>query len=481
MERQKKIGVLRWSYILAWSNQGISIAAMFILARVLGPEAFGIVTIAMIFISLIEMLVDSGMALAIVQRSEIKEQDLHSIFWLNFFISIFLTAICYFAARKYGSISSNPQEANIFMALCPLILFKGLTVVQYGLAQRSQNFKALAMRGAGASMVGGLSGIIAAIVGAGVWSLVFQHLVTGFFSLLLLWRVSEWRPEFRFSLHRIKPFVKFSLGVLISQIGSFTSRNADVLLMKVFFGDAAVGIMRLAMRLISLAIDLIVRPVQMVALSTLAANQGDRDSFNQQQIRLIRQSSMLMLPAMMVMVLSADLLSEVLGAKWGAAETAIQILSLIGVSRALTLLSGPSLLAMGRSNAVAAGNWVQGGLMVGIIALVGWFSKNLNLDSQIIAIAGAKTACTVLIIVPIQTAFLVRLSGLHMKEIISAMTPAIKISIGTLAGGTTIYCILYAFGQPAVIRNVAMAVTGSTLAFLFLFDARRRGQLELLR
>ena len=98
-------------------------------------------------------------------------------------------------------------------------------------------------------------GVAAALLGAGIWSLVAQQLVVGVVGLILLWIVGSWRPRFRFSTSHARELLGFSLQVFAGNLGTWLTRRADVVLMGIFFGPVTVGLYRLGDRMVDALLD----------------------------------------------------------------------------------------------------------------------------------------------------------------------------------------------------------------------------------
>jgi len=476
LKRRSSRDALKWSYILAWVTKGINIVSLFVLAKLLGPEAFGVAALAMTFVMLIEVIVDSGLMMAIVQRKDLDPRDLDSLFWLNIAISVVLALLGYLGSDLLGWVVDNKEVPLMFAALSPLILVKGLTVVQMGLAQRNMMFKTLAIRGATGAAIGGIAAVIAALAGLGIWSLIVQYLTTALISLVMLWRLGDWRPTMRFEWKRATSFFHFSSGIVSSQIAVFAANHADVFVMGALFGEAAVGIFRLALRVVNLAVDMLVRPVQVVATPRLAGLQHDPAALRAETLRLLRKSTLLMLPAMAALAASAELCSVLLGSRWQSAESAIRILTILGVVKSATLLSGPVLLALGRSHTAAIGSWTSCFVTVAIVLLVGMLTRNQDPTAQVDAIAWARAAALTLFVAPVQCFFMGRMIQLTIPSLALAIAPGVIAAIATLTVGMTLQASTQALGASEPISASCAAFSSMLTAAAIVVLLRRRSR-----
>ncbi|MFM7260864.1 MAG: lipopolysaccharide biosynthesis protein [bacterium] len=471
--KSKTRSALRWSYALTWSTKAINIVSMVILARILGPESFGVAALALVFVLFIEMFAESGLAPAIVQRKDLEPEDLDSIFWLNMALAIPLAIAGYAASDLLGHLVKDEQVPGMFAALSPLILFRGLCVVQFALAQRELRFKDLAIRGAASTAVGSVAGIGSALGGLGIWSLVVQYLVTDLLSTVLLWRLGTWRPRMRFEFRRARSFLHFSSGVIVSQVAVFASNQSDVLVMGALFGPKAVGIFRLAMRVVNILVDMLIRPVQAIALPRLSALCANPDAMRAEVLRLMRFSSLAMLPAMGALVVGAEAVTSILGPRWEAAATAMRVLAFIGVAKSMSLLTGPTMLALGRSHVVAAGSIGQCFITIAAIVCAGLWAEGRSDDVQVLSVAAARAGVFLLLVMPLQLRFLSRAAGIPATHMLRAIQPGLQALALTLAIGFGVAWICHALGLSQMAASWSSAIASGATAAVLVVRARK--------
>jgi teichuronic acid exporter len=464
---------LRWSYAMTWATKAVNIVTMIVLARILGPESFGVVALALVFVLFIEMFAESGLAPAIVQRKDLSPEDLDSIFWLNIALALPLAILGYAASDLLGHLVSDEQVPGMFAALSPLILFRGLSVVQMALAQREMRFKDLALRSTCSAVLGGIAGISCALADVGIWSLVAQAIVGEVASFLLLWHLGEWRPRLRFELRRAISFFRFSSGVIVSQIAVFASNQSDVLVMGAMFGPKAVGVFRLAMRVVNILLEMLVRPVQAIALPHLSSLRDDPTSLQREVLALMRLSSLAMLPAMGALIVGAEALTSLLGARWEAAAAAMRVLAFIGVAKSMSLLTGPTMLALGRSHVVALGSIGQCAITVAAVVCAGLWAKGRSDDDQVMAVAAARAGVFLLVVMPFQLRYMSRATGIAPRKILRAVAPGAQAFVLTVVVGLAAEYGARSLGFDRMVAIWAGALAGGLVAGLLLLRTRR--------
>ena len=192
--RQKAAKGVAWSAIENLGTQAIYFVVFLVLARLLQPEEFGLVSLAGVFISFMMVFADQGLSDAIVQRQDLEPEHLDTAFWINLGICALLAIFTFAAAGSVSSFFHQPQLKPIIAWLSLSFLFNGFSSVQQSLLRRQLAFRALAVRSLVATFASGIVGVVMALMGFGVWSLVAQQLINRVLAILGLWWASDWRP-----------------------------------------------------------------------------------------------------------------------------------------------------------------------------------------------------------------------------------------------------------------------------------------------
>ena len=446
---------IKWAYVLTGAQRGVAMLMTFVLAVVLGPKYFGIAAMAMAYIIFIEMLVAQGMGAAIIQRKNLSGEQLDSIFWLIGAASLVLTAVSIAFSQWWAAINDLPGLAPVIIVLSLSIPIKGLTVVQHALLQRKMDFRNLALLSGGSAIVGGAVGVVMALNGCGIWSLVAQHLVGSALATAVMWKVSDWRPRFRFSWRRVREMFGFSGGVFFSHLGVYAASQSDVIVMGLFFGPIAVGLYRLGERVMDMLLEIATRSIQIVALPHFSSLQDDPQRLRSAVASCLRLSATLTIPAMAILALSSDELMGMLGAQWAPASAVLKIVVFMGMAKALTVFSGPLLLAKGYAKTLAALTWVLAIVFGGLIAGCGIAFKDAPVQTQIIAVAVARTGAYLLLGGVVRLLIIRILCKLSFGSIARAVLPSVIAAIG--AAGTAM--LIFEF----VVRSTTPALTAFVL------------------
>ena len=239
-----------------------------------------------------------------------------------------------------------------------LIVVEGLGIVQHALMERQLDFKRLALRSNLSVLLGGAAGIPLALAGAGVWALVAQQLVLETTLLVMMWLLNPWRPGLRFSRPHARELIGFSVSVFAANLAGFVNRRADALLMGIFWGPVAVGLYRLADRLVDVVLEVTMRPVGLVSLPVLSRLQDDPEKLREAVAKCLRTTLLFAVPVLLVVLAASDEIVAVLGTDWEQAGIALQFLCLVGIGKAIAFFTGPVLFAANRPRFRAIMLWV---------------------------------------------------------------------------------------------------------------------------
>lgn len=347
--RQKAVRGVVWSAIQSWVSRSISFVVFFLLARLLAPEAFGLVALASVFLAFVQIFLDQGFSQAIVQRQELQPEHLDTAFWINIGIGGLLTALSITCASLVANFYREPQLIPVLRWLSLSFLFLALSSVQQAILQRKLAFKALAIRSLAAVCVGGIVGVVMALVGLGVWSLVGQQLTGGLTQALVLWWISDWQPRFRFSIKHFKDLFAFGINVLGIRILNFFNRRSDDLLIGYFLGTVALGYYSVAYRILLIMTELLTGVTEKVAMPAFAQIQKEPERLQQAFYNVTQLMSLVSFPLFLGMaVLAPEMIQVLFGEKWLPSVPVMQVLAFIGILHSVYYFNGTVIVAMGK-------------------------------------------------------------------------------------------------------------------------------------
>ncbi|MBF2047374.1 MAG: lipopolysaccharide biosynthesis protein [Elainella sp. C42_A2020_010] len=347
--REKAIQGVLWSALQNWGSQVGSLLVFFLLARLLTPEAFGLVAMANIFLAFMQIFLQQGFAQSLIQRQDLEPEHIDTAFWTNLAIGACLTAFGLTAAGWVAAQFQQPQLTPILQVLSLLFLITACGNVQQALLERAFNFRATATRALAATLVGGAAGIGLALAGFGVWSLVGQQVIQELTGVLVLWHASDWRPRFRVSLPHFWQLFRFGMPILGFNFLNFLNSRADDLLIGYFLGAVPLGYYSIAYRILGVMQQLLVQTSQQIALPTFSRLQSDLEQFRQAFYTATQLTSLIAFPVFLgVLVLAPELVVMLFGEQWTPSIPVLQVLSLAGIFQSISFFKSSVFMAMGK-------------------------------------------------------------------------------------------------------------------------------------
>jgi Membrane protein involved in the export of O-antigen and teichoic acid len=427
--RQNAVKGVVWSAITSWGRQVIAFIVFSLLARLLGPETFGLVAMASVFLAFIQIFVDQGFSEALVQRHELEPKHLDTAFWTNLGIGLLITGFCISTAGLIANLFSQPQLTPIIRWLSLSFLISALSKVQEAILRRNLAFKPLAIRSLVAVVAGGLCGVIMAFMGFGVWSLVGQQLTNGLVQILVLWWASDWRPGLNVSLRHFRELFSFGINVVVMNILEYVNIRADDFLIGYFLGPVALGYYSIAYRLMMIVLDLLTNTMNQVAIPLFSRLQKEPERMREAFYRVTELASLVSFPIYLAMAaLAPELVRILFGTKWLPSIPVIQVLSLIGVLHSVFYFNGTVIIAMGKPS------WK---LMINLIYSIANFAAFIAVVHWgIVAVAAAYVIRGYLIAPPIELWSVWRLIDTNLS---TYLRQYIGPLIGSLAMVATIF------------------------------------------
>jgi len=457
--RTKAINSVMWSATQTWGVRVISFLVMVALARLVAPEAFGLVAYATVFIAFAQIFVNQGFSDAIVQFSQLSREHLDTAFWASLLTGGLLTIISVFASDGIASLFHEPQLVPIIRWLSPVFILSALSSVQQAILRRKLAFKALTIRSLAANLISGVIAVLMAFRGYGVWSLVAKILVSAIVNAVMLWQVSDWRPGFRISMERFRELFLFGIKIVGGDFVDFLSVHSDDFLIGYFLGPVALGYYTLAYNLLIVTTDLLISVPNAVAFPLLSSLQGDSASVRRAFGQVILLQSIVAFPIFLgITALSSELIIQLYGASWIASIPVLQLLMLIGVVRSAMYIYSSVFRAAGKPSWRF---WIY--LLTAAMNVIG-FALVVRLG--IVAVAASYVIVSYLLM-PLYFVMIRNLIGIPIRSHLSQYGPAVVSSLIMFA---VVYAFKLVMGEQVIlpIRLSTLVLTGAAIYLLAL-------------
>lgn len=345
---------------VAWTAAGqlirqvVQVVGSVALARLLSPDDFGLLGMALIFVGVGQLLADFGIGSALVHDRESKSDPviLSTCFWLNLAVSVLLAILIAALAPVIAGFFGRSDLAPITALLSVNLVVSGLLVVPQSMLYRDMRFADLAYAQVGGSFVGLLTAVSMAWNDLGVWALVVQPIAGNLATGSILYFLVRWAPSFNFSYSRVRHLLHFSGNVMGTSLLSYAQRSADGLLIGRFLNAHAVGLYSQATQIMLLPLQQVSSVVVRVLFPTLVQLQADMPRFRKAYLKSVSAIALITFPLMTgLFALSDDFIIVVLGPGWTDMAPLLRVLSWVGMMQSIATTTGT--LFLGSGNAAA--------------------------------------------------------------------------------------------------------------------------------
>lgn len=350
--RSSAVGATAWSTIDVVVRQGGNFLAVIVLARLLSPDDFGIIALVTFFSSLVIAVVQGSISTALIQRPLLSEEEKSAAFWWSLSASSILAGALLIAAPWIASFYKYPDITPLLAVAAAQVVLSSLSAIQTALLARELRFAPLAKAGIVSTLVAGALAIVAAIMGAGIWSLAIQFGVAAALNTVILWRLSGWQPSLRFSFVALRPLLAFGGYLGVSSFLEVLYSQGFALIVGKRHGPTELGLYNRAMALQLVPSSAFALIVDRIALPLFSKFSTDDRGALQAFRRVSHLAMLLNVPIMCGMAVLPDMIIVALyGERWISAAPILSILSVGGIFLPLHAINLQFLLSRGRADA----------------------------------------------------------------------------------------------------------------------------------
>lgn len=318
-----------WSAADTFLPQGVTFVVGVVLARLLTPEEYGLIGIVTIFMTVMMGVVDSGFRNALIRKNDANNEDYNTLFFFNLAISIVMFAILFIGAPWIAQFFARPILVDIVRVMGLLLIIQAVSIVQDTILTKRIDFKTKTKSSFVSAMISGITGILMAFAGFGVWSLVAQRLSQQLIYTGSLWILNKWLPRFQFSLDSLKYMWGFGWKLLLSGLLDNIWKEIYQIVVGKFYSSASLGQYTRSKQYASLFSSNINTIVQRVTFPVLAEMQGDKERMIRGYRHIIKITMFITAILMISMGAVAEpLLFCLIGPQWHEAATYLPLICL---------------------------------------------------------------------------------------------------------------------------------------------------------
>ena len=290
---------------LAWTTASsivrniVSLLQIAILTRFLNKADFGTIAIAQLFVSFTNLFLDMGVSAGIIYKQKISEGEYSSLFWLNIFFGVVLTAILFYISPLLTSNYHSEDLTNVVQIICFSILISAIGNQQRTYSQKKAYFKRMAIIESTGSLITIIVAIFSAIKGFGVYSLAYSTIAGSFvvnLTYFLVGTIKDYKVKFHFSLKEIIPFLRIGIFQVGSSILDFITRELDIFIVSATLGLEFLGVYNIAKR-VPMALYSFIQPIiSKVFTPLLAEINNDKKLLKYNYIKMSKSLSWFSFP-----------------------------------------------------------------------------------------------------------------------------------------------------------------------------------------
>lgn len=335
----KQIGTgVFYTALAKYSNVFIIILIGVVLARLLSPEEFGIITMITVFITFFNLFSDFGIGPAIIQSQSLNDEDLQSIFSVSILFGFILALIFYFIAPTIAGFYNEPNLIEICEILALSVLFYSLQVVPKSLAIKKLWFKKIGIISVGIQLVSGIIAIILAFKGFSYFALVIRSVINSFVTFIAFYYLFPLKPKFFIQIKSIKKIAKFSSFQFLFNFVNYFSRNSDKFLIGKYFDLASLGYYDKAYALMMLPIQNLSHVITPVLLPVLSPYIDKKKIIYNTYYNTVKLLATIGFPLSVFLYFSAgDIIYILYGVQWLASIPVFKLLAItVGIQTVLS-------------------------------------------------------------------------------------------------------------------------------------------------
>lgn len=372
--RQNVFSNMIWRFLERTGAQLVQFVVAIVLARILMPEDYGIIALVTVFISILNVFVDSGLGTALVQKKDADNIDFSTVFYTNIVFCLVLYSILFVLSSFIARFYKNEELIPVIRVLGIILLISGVKNIQQSYVSKTLQFRKFFF----ATLVGTVSaaviGIWMAYHNFGIWALVAQQLTNLTVDTIFLWLTVKWRPGFVFSFERLKTLFSYGWKILVSGIIDTVYNNLRQLIIGKRYSSEDLAFYNKGDLFPKAIVGNIDTAIDSVLLPTMAVEQDNTIRIKQMTCRAIKTSTFCIAPLMIGLVVCApSVVSILLTDKWLPCVPFIRIFCITYIFYPIHTTNLNAIKAIGRSDLFLKLEIIK--KVVGLVILIStmWF------------------------------------------------------------------------------------------------------------
>lgn len=330
----------KWSAYAEIIGKLVGPITTMVLARVLIPEAFGVVTTLTMIIAFAEIFTDAGFQRYIIQHEfksdEDKDKSINVAFWSNLIMSLLLWGLIAIFAEPLATLVGNPGLGIVLVVACASIPLEAFSSIQMAVFKRSLDFKSLFYRRLVAVAIPLFITIPLALCLRSYWALVFGTIAVNLSNAIILTLQSPWKPRFYYSFARLKEMLSFSVWSMFDAILIWATNYIEIFFIGCMLSTYYLGIYKTSMTTVTQFTSVITSAILPVIMPALSRTQHDYAAMREILLKIQKYLGILLLPIGFGIFMFSQLITDILlGSQW---QEAVPFIGIWGLMEVITVV-----------------------------------------------------------------------------------------------------------------------------------------------
>ncbi|MCM1262175.1 MAG: lipopolysaccharide biosynthesis protein [Butyrivibrio sp.] len=439
--KEKTIKGFVWAYSERFAAYVIQMLVSIILARLIEPEHYGIISIVTVMITFADIFVSSGFGTSLVQKQDADELDFNTAFTCGFIMSCILYGILFISAPYIEKFYKMSELSIVIRIMAIRLPIASINTIQHAKIQKNMEFKKFFFSTLIGTLISAVVGIVLALMGFKIWALVGQYLTNSIIDTIVLLLACRWFPKLQLSISRAKKIMGFGWKVLAQNLIFTLTGNIQTLVIGKRFSSAELAFYDNGVKIPSAVLSNIYGTVGKVIFPALSSIQDDyvkRKNIIRQAVQLC---TFILSPVAVGLLVTAEPVITLLYTdKWLPCVPFLQIYCLRFLSRPLTTIAQSATMSVGRSDIILKMEVILNICLFSTLFVAVYIFNSVNM----IAWGGVIEAGLAVIL---HTMNLKRIIGYTYKE---QMRDTLPSYLSGLIMGIFVYC------ERAFINNTAV-------------------------
>jgi O-antigen/teichoic acid export membrane protein len=449
----------------------ISFANTILLARILSPDDYGLMAMAMVVSGFIAFFNEVGLGSAIIQRKEVTKDQLNGAFSIAVSLSIMLYGISYMISASVGEFYGNQEIGDMLVVLASSFVIGSFSMVSSALISKHLQFKALAGIEFVIIITQAALTLVLALNGYKAWALVYGFVISQLLKAIFVILVAKWRPSKFGCFKAAMELIKFGLTVTYAKLTWYAYGNAATFIIGKFSGEKSLGIYSMANTLAGLPTEHITSLIGQVSAPVFSKLQDDFKALNKMLCGFTAGIALLTFPLLAGLASTAtELVPLLLGEQWLAVIFPMQALAVMGLFRSISPLLGHALISTGQVK-INAYYTTLCAVVVPTMVLIGVYWRGIEGVALMMPITYGGLISILLLLCKKHIQLSLRQ---YCQPLITPLTGSLMVSLGVYT--VKLFCAPYLTIVPLLLIEI---IIGVAIYFIWLVYVRTDGLLQL--